>query len=183
MKTLSHVGTVGPTLMALAGREGRPQLQGARVPAALFHMLRTTPLHGRLLEPTDEAPDAERVVSSVTEPGSGTSTERPTSWGAPSRWRRSRCAPPEQLHIERRDAKGLRVPRQSDPLLDGPHPVTTPNSARARAPLIGRLADGISPEAASDEVGSILRHMRSDDAPARMRRTRSPLSKTAWWSR
>ena len=163
-KTLSHIGTVGPALMALAGREELPRLQGVRVSTALFQMLGVTPLHGRLLERTDEAPDAERGVL--------------ISYGT---WQRHFGGRPDVvgrviemetvLGARRRNSytvrgvmpRGFEFPDSQTHFWMAPNPVTTPNGARARAPLIGRLADGISPEAASDEVGSILLHMRSDE--------------------
>ena len=163
VKTLSHIGTVGPTLMALAGREELPRLQGVRVSTALFQMLGVTPLHGRLLERTDEAPDAERAVL--------------ISYGT---WQRHFGGTPDivgrviemetVLGARRRISytvrgvmpRGFEFPDSQTQFWMAPNPVTTANS-RARAPLIGRLADGISGEAASDEVGSMLRHMRSDE--------------------
>ena len=163
-KTLLHVGTVGFTLMALAGRDELPRLQGARVSAGLFSLLGTTPLHGRLLNTSDEAPNAERGVLisygtwqryfGGTSDVVGRVIEMESVVGARRRG---------QYTVRGVMPQGFEFPDSQAQFWIAPEPVTTSNAARARRTIIGRLADGISPEAASDEVGSILRHMRSDE--------------------
>jgi predicted permease len=162
-RSLSHVGSAGAILRALTGKEEGARLFGSRVSASTFDMLDARPMLGRRLSPTDEAPETEPVVV--------------LSYAA---WQRffggnrdivgevvtldSVVGPRSQYRhvVVGVMAREFQYPdRQTQfwvPFQRG----AAAASAPLRGPLVARLADGVSLQAASAEVSTVLRDIRPE---------------------
>jgi predicted permease len=160
-RALSHVGTVGPTVMGLSGREDAARLQGARVSASVFPLLDARPLLGRTILSDDELPGRDAVVL--------------LSHAA---WQRYFGGDSDVLGrtlvlnsvLGRRTQREYTVIGVMPPEFQFPNSVTRfwmplaasagGESAVLRGPLLGRLADGVTMEAAAAEIGPIVREIR-----------------------
>ncbi|HSL20612.1 MAG TPA: ABC transporter permease [Vicinamibacterales bacterium] len=160
-RALSHAATVGGTLMGLTGRENAARLQGALVSASVFPMLGAQPLRGRvILESDEQAGQADVILLSH------------------SAWQRYFAGDPSIVGraITIETVLGPRVQRQCSVIgvmppafaFPGPHtqfwmPVARPaagQAATSRGQLLARLADGVSLQAANDEIAPIVRDIR-----------------------
>jgi len=161
-RTLSDLGTAGPALFGLAGAyEEAARLQGSRISSSLLRLFDARAAVGRLFGPADEAPGADAVIVL-----------------SHAIWQRHFGSDPAVVGrtISLQSVLGPR--RQSEYVVIG---VMTPDfrfpdghtqfwmpfqpSARGagppmRGPLVARLADGVSPEAAAAEIGPIVRDLR-----------------------
>jgi predicted permease len=162
-QALSGVGTVGPVLMGLSGYEEAAHLQGSRVSATVFSMIDARPLLGRVFDSNDEAPGADPVIL--------------ISFAA---WHRYFAADPNILNRTLTLDTALGPRRQSRYTVIGvmpqrfafpssqtqfwmPFQATVPGGGAAiRGPMLGRLAHGISMQAAVAEIGPIVREIRLD---------------------
>jgi putative ABC transport system permease protein len=161
VRTLSHVGSAGPILRGLSGKEEAARLQGSRASTAVFDMLDARPMLGRVFGTDDELPGAESVIV--------------LSYGA---WRRlfegtpdivgsavtmdSVLGPRTQYRYTVIGVmpQGFEYPDRQT-LFWLPFQGTAPaGNAPLRGPLVARLADGISIEAATAEIGSVLLGVR-----------------------
>ena len=160
-RTLSHLGTVGSELLGLSGGyEEAGFLEGSRVSSSIFQLVEVPPLHGRLVGSADEAPGADPVIL--------------LSYGM---WQRYFAGNPDIVGriVTLNSVLGPR--RQTRYTVVGvmpsgfafPSPQTrfwmplepgAPGSSGAREPLVARLADGASMQAAAGEVGPIVRDLR-----------------------
>ena len=157
-KTLSHVGYCIPALRTLSGQDEAARLQGALVEPAVLRMLGVQPLLGRVFGAGEEVRDPAAVVllSVVT-------------------WHRYFGGDP---HILGRtltlDGKSHAVVGILPEAFAYPDrqtqfwipvklsPVTGP-AAHGRAPMLARLADGVSLDTATAEVNAILRPVAGGD--------------------
>jgi putative ABC transport system permease protein len=159
--TLSNAGIAGPELVGLGGREEAARLQGARISASVLQMLRVSPIAGRLLDAGDEAPGAEPVML-ISE-----SAWRQYFGGAPGIIGRrvtldSVLGPRRQTTYT---VAGVMPAGFGYPTAAGQFwlPVMPPGAEGRgvpRGPVLGRLADGVSLEAASTEIGPLVRALR-----------------------
>jgi hypothetical protein len=160
-RTSTHVGTAGGALMGIGGLEGAARVQGARVSATVFTMLRARPLLGRVFESADERPGAEATIL--------------LSHAA---WHRYFAGDPgivgRTLPLD--SVLGPRTRTHYAVIGVMPAAFAFPNSRTQfwiplapvgpapimRGPLLGRLADAVSTEAAVAEIGPIVRAIRQD---------------------
>lgn len=165
-RALSHVGTVGPVLMGLGGHEEAARLQGARVSASVFPMLGARPLLGRVFDSADERTGGGHVVLL-----------------SHSAWQRHFAGDHAIVGRTIRLESVLGPRRQSHYTVVGvmPGEFRFPTSTTQfwlpfqlagtgpvmRGPMLGRLADGVSIEAAAAEVAPAVRQLRGH--PARIR--------------
>ena len=153
-RTLSHVGFCIPALRTLSGHEEAARLQGALVEPAILTMLGVRPVLGRLFGAGEEIHDPAAVVilGAVT-------------------WRRHFRGDPaivgRTLKLDGKDYEVVGILPEEFAFPDRTtqfwipvalKPVTGP-VARARAPMLARLADGVSIQSAAAEVDAILRHV------------------------
>src|SRR3989442_4289831 len=166
VRTLSQVGSAGPILRGLSGKEEAARLQGSRVSAAVFDMLDARPMFGRVFAAQDEVPGAEPVIV--------------LSYGA---WRRFFQGTPDIVgsvvtmdsvlgpRIQYRYTvvgvmpQGFEYPDRQTQFWLPFQGIALAGNAPLRGPLVARLADGISIQAATAEIGSVLRGVRPE-APA-----------------
>lgn len=158
-RSLSHAGTVGPTLMALSGREEAARLEGAVVSASVFPMLGMRPVVGRTILPEDEAAEHGVVVLSH------------------DTWQRHFAGDPRVIGhtVSFQTVLGPRARRQVTVVGVMPPEFAFPTAqtqfwmpaharpgetAVLRGPLLGRLAPGIQIEAALAEIAPIVRAIR-----------------------
>ena len=167
-RALSHIGTVGPTMMGLTGHEDAGRLQGARVSASVFPLLEARPLLGRTILSEDESPGRDAVVL--------------LSHAAWQRYFGGDAAILGRTLILN-SVLGPRTQREYTVIGVMPADFRFPNSvtefwmplvtspraegAVMRGPLLGRLADGMSLEAAVGELGPIVRELRSHSPQVR----------------
>ena len=155
-KTLSHVGFCIPALRTLSGPEEATRVQGALVEPAVLRMLGAQPLLGRLFGAGEEYRDPAAVVilSALT-------------------WRRNFRGDPaivgRTLKLDGKDYEVVGILPEEFAFPDRTtqfwipvalQPATGP-VARARAPMLARLADGVSIQTAAAEVDAILRHVEA----------------------
>jgi predicted permease len=158
-RTLSHVGMTGGVLYRFVTPEGATALQGARVSAAIFDMLAARPILGRVFRAADEDPSADlALILSFTT------------------WQRVFGGDAGILgRVVTLDAVIGRAQYQftvvgvMPPGFQFPNPQTEYwTSFRRNAkgggggPLMARLADNTSLDAATAEIGSLLRALRPD---------------------
>jgi putative ABC transport system permease protein len=161
-RTLSHVGTASGTLRGLRGKEEAGRLQGATASASVFEMIDAKPAMGRGFAAADEQPGAEPVVV--------------LSHAA---WQRFFGGDPNIIGtvVTMDSALGPRVEFRytvvgvMPPEFAYPDTLTyfwlpfqraTPTGTRRTGPLVARLADGASIEAATAEVASVVRALRPE---------------------
>ena len=161
VRTLSHVGSAGPILRGLSGKEEAARLQGSRVSTAVFDMLDARPMLGRVFGADDEAPGAEPVIV--------------LGYGA---WRRFFQGTPDIVGtavtmdsvLGRRAQYRYTVVGVMPQGFEYPDPRTqfwlpfqetsSAGSEALRGPLVARLADGVSIQVATTEIESVLRELR-----------------------
>jgi putative ABC transport system permease protein len=149
-RPLSHVGLYAQTLVTLSGRDEAARLQGAQVQSAVLEMLGARPMLGRLLARDD---DLSVILSYHA-------------------WRRHFAGRTNVLgNTLTLDGKGYSVIGVMPEEFQFPDPRTEfwiplvlepgrqPDRV-GRAPMMARLADGVSIQAAAAEVDSILREPR-----------------------
>ena len=160
-RTLSHIGIAGPELVGLSGYEDAARLQGARVSSASLQMLGVQPVLGRLLSPEDDRAGAEPVVLM-----------------AQSAWRRYFAGDPgilgrsltfDSVLGPRRQSRytvigvmpdGFDFPRAGSEFW---MPLATPapgGRGVPRGPMLGKLQNGVSIEAAEAELVPVIRAIR-----------------------
>jgi putative ABC transport system permease protein len=166
LRTLSHVGSAGPILRGLSGKEEAARLQGSRVSTTVFDMLEARPMLGRVFAPDDELPRAEPVIV--------------LSYGA---WRRFFQGTPDILgsSLTMDSVLGPRTQYRYTVVGVMPQGFEYPDrqtqfwlpfqgtaqagSAPLRGPLVARLGNGVSIQVATAEIESVLRGIRPQ-APA-----------------
>jgi putative ABC transport system permease protein len=157
MRTLSHLGIYGPSLVTMTGASETARLQGTGVSPAVFDMLGAHPVLGRSFASHDEERGAEPVVMLSH------ATWQRYFGGAPDIVGRTvtltaslgRGATPRQhlvIGVMPRDFAFPDRETQFWIALAAPTEGTG-----ARGAVLGRLADHASPEAAAAEVGPIVR--------------------------
>ncbi len=166
-RALSHVGTAGPTLQGLNGYEEGARLQGARVSSSVFTMLGARPLLGRTIVAEDEAPGRDGVIL--------------LGFDA---WQRYFSNDPGILgrNLILNSVLGRRTQREYSVIGVMPREFEFPTSytqfwmplyassgldVELRGPMLGRLAHGVSMQAAADEIGPIVREIRRHSAAVR----------------
>ncbi|MBI1873263.1 MAG: ABC transporter permease [Acidobacteria bacterium] len=159
-RTLSHVGTAGGVLMGLSGVEEAARLQGTRVSSSIFQMLGARALLGRVFEARDEAPGSDATILLSH-----------SAWqryfhGDPNIVGRTLTldhvlGPRRQSHVAVVGVMpaGFEFPNQQTQFWM-PLQETVSGGAAMRGPMLGRLADGVSIQAAAAEVGPIVRAIR-----------------------
>ncbi len=155
--TLSHVGTYGGVTVLLTGRDESTRLDAVRVSVSVFDMVKARALVGRVFEPHEETAGADAVVV--------------LSHAA---WQRlfggASSVLDESLILNGRSYAVIGVMPPEFQFPDAqtqlwiPYALTGPE-ARARVPPIARLADGVSIQAATAEVGAILRDLPTTAQP------------------
>jgi predicted permease len=156
--TLSHAGVYVESTMTLAGRDESIRLTAIRLSPAFFSMLGVSPLRGRTFESREETPGADGVVVLSY------STWQRYFGGAPDVLSRS-------LTLDGRSFAVVGVMPSDFQFPDPQTQLWIPyalSGAGARLPIIARIADGATVEAASAEVGAILRQLlaRSSRQPS-----------------
>jgi putative ABC transport system permease protein len=151
-KTLSHLGFCIPALRTLSGSAEAARLQGALVEPAVLRMLGVQPLMGRIFGAGEEVRDPAAVVllGAVT-------------------WHRYFGSDPHilgrtlTLDSKRHTIVGI-LPeafaypdRQTQFWIPLKLSAASGPAARGRAPMLARLADGVSIQTAAAEVDAILR--------------------------
>ena len=153
-RTLSHMAIYSQVAMTLSGRGEAVRLNGRRVSPALFAMLGVPPLIGQFLDENDATPGADpRIVLSHR------------AWERYFAGDRNILSTPLML-----DGRLYSVIGIAQPGFDFPDPQTEfwvplmptdmPATGVARVPMIARLADGVSLEAATAEANVIGARMR-----------------------
>ena len=153
-RTLSHMAIYSPVAMTLSGRGEAVRLNGRRVSPALFAMLGVPPFIGQFFEENDATPGAEpRIVLSYR------------AWQRYFAGDRTILTTPLIL-----DGRSYSVTGIAQPGFDFPDPQTEfwvplvptdmPSAGVARVPMIARLADGVSLEAATAEANVIGAQLR-----------------------
>jgi predicted permease len=167
IRSLSHIGTAGPMIMGLRGHEDGGRLQGFRQSASIFPMLGVRPFLGRSFTTDDEAAGAEGVII--------------FSYTA---WQQFFHADPDILERTVTLDTVLGPRRQSQYAVIGVMPrgfgypdaqtqfwmplqAPTAKAVVARGPIVARLADGVSLEAAIDEIGPVVREIRKHSPAVR----------------
>jgi putative ABC transport system permease protein len=168
VRGFSHVGSAGPILRGLTGKEDAARLQGSRVTATVFDMLGTQPVLGRAFDLEDEAPGAEPVIV--------------LSYGA---WQRFFRGMPGILgHVIAMESvlgprtqyrytvvgvmpRDFAYPDRQTQFWLPFQSVMSAGSAPLRGPLVARLADGASIDTATSEVESLLRSIRPEASATR----------------
>ncbi|HEX2445788.1 MAG TPA: ABC transporter permease [Vicinamibacterales bacterium] len=156
-KTLSHVGLHAPVLSTMSGRRETTHMQGTLVEPEVLEMLGEQPLAGRLFGAAEKTSGVDTVVI--------------FSYRA---WQQYFGGDPHIVGANVViDGKGHTVvgvmpsgftfpDRQTEfwkPLLLGP---VTKQTAGARAPMMARLAEGVSIQVASAEANAILHAVGGD---------------------
>ena len=157
--TLSHIGAFAGTAMTLSGRDEPIRVQVMRVSPSVFAMLGVHPVFGRMFEPREETPgaDTSAIVSHAA-------------------WRRyfggSHDVLGQSLTLDGRSfaivgvmPDGFRFP---DPQTELWIPYAL-GAARGRVSPIARLADGVSRQAASEQVDGILAQLQAAASPRKAR--------------
>jgi predicted permease len=159
-RTLEYVGTIAPSLLGFSGYEDAAQLQGAAVSQGVFETLGVQPIVGRAFVAADELPGAP-----------------PTIIVSAAVWRRYFGADPAivgrtiatETVLGRRRQTAVTVIGVMPDRFDFPGPrtqfwvpvVADPAVGRGfRGPVLGRLADGVSIEAAAAEIAPLVRELR-----------------------
>jgi putative ABC transport system permease protein len=159
-RTLSDVGTVGTELMGLSGHEEGARLQGARVSSAIFRVLGARALLGRVFGPGDEAPEADAVILL------GYAAWQRYFGGDPNILGRTLTL--DSVLGPRRQTRysvvgvmpqGFEFPYRRTQFWM-PFHLAVLGGATVRGPMLARLADGVSMQAAAAEVGPIVREIR-----------------------
>jgi predicted permease len=167
-EALTHVGASVEVFANWVGHE--PRFQGARVAASTFEMLGTTPIVGRILALNDEAPGAVPAIL-LSEAAwrrhfdgdanaLGATVTLESALGDPQ---------PMTYSIVGVLPDAFAFPsRQAQFWTTFPPPLSGGDPGGAGGPLIARMADGVSIEAAAAEVTPIVREIRrcARDAPA-----------------
>jgi len=162
VRTLSHVGTSTGILRSLRGHEEAARLQGSRVSASAFEMIDAQPMLGRVFNADDELVGAEPVMilshaawlrffqGDRDVIGSVTTTDSVLGQRVESRYTVIGVMP-----------QGFAYPEPSTQFWV-PFAMSAPGAPPLRGPLVGRLADGVSVEAATAELSSALRGIRPE---------------------
>ena len=162
VRGFSQVGTATGVLRGLPSVEEAARLQGSRVSASVFEMIGARPAIGRAFSVEDEAPGAPPVVLL-----------------SHTAWQRYLRADPDILGKElamdsvlgprvefRYTVIGIMPPQFAypDQLTHFwlPFQSATPEGVAQRGPLVARLADGVSSEAALEELTPVLRALRPE---------------------
>jgi predicted permease len=155
-KTVSHVAAYLNASMTLTDTDDTTRLEGWRVEPALFPTLGVRPLYGRPFDAAEGAAGAANVIIL----GHGV-------------WQRHFGGRPEAigetltLDSKRYAVIGVMPPGFAFPVEFPRHDfwvplaldLTSKDAREVRLPTVTRLPDGVSPEEAATEVGSILRAM------------------------
>ena len=148
-KTLSHIALYAGASMTLIERGAATRLRGARVSPAIFLMLRLHPLLGRVFMPAEEARGADAVVLL-----------------AHHVWQRQLGGDPGVVgRVVTLDGRGYvvigvmpaeaQLPRAVNRLLGAVRAARCEAGRILRAPTIARLQDGVSVDAAAQEINAI----------------------------
>jgi len=156
-KTLSHVAFYLPMQATLSAADGAVRIEGARVTADTFAMLGARPVVGRVFESREEASgaDAVAILSDVT-------------------WQRQFGGAPnvvgQSLVLDGRTYAVIGVMPAAFQFPDAHTrfwiPFVAANFPRMGGSPIVRLKDGVTVEAASAEVTSLLPQLRANRPPA-----------------
>jgi len=159
-RTLSHVGIYGgrPFSMTVVGPDGPNRLAGERVSAEVLSMLRVRPVLGRTFEPHEEKPGSDAVVI--------------LSYGT---WQQDFAGRTDILgQTVSFDGRGYSIVGVMPRGFEFPHaqaafwvpfaPAGRPDQDAGIS--IARLADDVTPDAATAEVGAILPQVRAARATA-----------------
>jgi predicted permease len=165
-RTLSHVGTMGMSLVTLTGHDTASRLQAIRVSASVLPMLDARPLFGRVIEPSDEAPGAEQVV--VLSHGAwmrhfggdravvGRQVRFAAALGPRSEWNAT---------IVGVMPLGFEFPDEQAAMWMTHEALPPARLAVWRRTMLARLRDSVTIDAATAEVAGILRGLRPDEDP------------------
>lgn len=165
VRAFSHVGTASASLRGLPSIEDAARLQVASVSASVFEMIDAKPLLGRVFTMQDEVPSSPPVIVL-----SHTAWQRyfggdPAIVGTDLAMD-SVLGPRTEYHytvIGVMPADFTYPDRQT--MFWMPFRTATPTGAPQAGPLVARLADGVSVEAALAELTPLLRALRPE-APA-----------------
>jgi putative ABC transport system permease protein len=155
-RTLSHVGIHRRSTHTLVGQAETVRISGARVSPAIFDMLHAQPLLGRPFRADEEALGAEPAVI--------------LSFGA---WHQYFHADPEILtrhvRVDGESVSVVGVMPEGFYFPDRQTEIWTPFAlgpvVAGRWPVLARLQDGVSLQAAHDEINSLLSSLRPQSSP------------------
>jgi predicted permease len=162
VRAFSHAGTASGTLRGLPSIEEAARLQGTGVSASVFEMIGARPALGRVFTTQDEAPASPlTIILSHTawqrylggDPNIvGTELAMDSVLGPRVEYRYTVIGvmPPEFVYPDRQTVFWL------------PFRTATPTGAPQSGPLVARLADGVSVEAALAELTPLLRALRPE---------------------
>jgi predicted permease len=156
---LDAIGTAGPELVGLSGREEGARLQGARMSVAVFEMLGARPLIGRTFVPFDQLESSDQTII-ISETVWQRYFGRDPAIVGRSLTLDSVLGPRRQARytVVGVMPRGFEFPR---PATEFWMPLRIASSGPTpRGPMIGRLADGVSLEAAAAEIAPIISEMR-----------------------
>jgi len=160
-RSLSHVGASNWDLVNLRGKD--PRLQGTVMSAEFFRLLKARPLLGRVFTTDDEAPGAEPVMLL------GYNTWRRHFGGDPNIVGRTATVDSILGPTGRTDYTIIGVMPESFHFPDTQSQVWRPQqlaltaAGLPTAPVLVRLADGVSLAAASAEIVPLIRAMRASE--------------------
>jgi putative ABC transport system permease protein len=152
-RTLSNVGTYGSKSLALTHGSEITRLDGVRISPSFFSMLGVHPVLGRVFESREENPGAEFVAI--------------LSYSAWQRYlggARNIVGQDVTLNGTKYLVVGVMGPSFQFPdsrtEIWTPLPLTVVPEFTSKYPVFGQLAVGVSPEAASAEVSSVVQRLR-----------------------
>jgi len=161
IKSLSKIGAYGPALMTMTGGSEAARLDGMRISAAIWQAIGAKPLFGRVFADMEEAPGADPVIVLSN-----------AFWkrffnGDPNILGRTLVLEDNILLMlgNKKFTAGYTVVGVMPEGFEFPNSQTqfwipVVESPSAGGAVLARLADGVSPQAASAEVNAILHQLR-----------------------